>query len=287
MEAPAIAPAARQGLMRRVLLLAALVLAACSPMSSEAQRAFAGCQNVNIAAETQAGHCTQYLELDTDPKRRAEALHRRAFIWQQMERWDAALADYDASIALDDTVAATFGNRGRLHAGQGRHQAAVADFAAAVRIAPQWTDPLMWSAMVRDENLGDYDGAIEDLSAALALRPDDPALLNNRCWVRAKARRSLDIALADCDRSLALIPGSPATLDSRGLVHLQAGRFDLAFADFDAAVRANPQGAHSLYGRGIAAQRLGRAEEGAGDIASAVAQDPSLSAHYAAYGFAQ
>jgi tetratricopeptide (TPR) repeat protein len=272
-------------MLRALLCVAALAaLSGCDGLDAEARADKIACENGELEPETQVEHCTRFLENERlRDDMRAHALHQRAWARQSLGDSEAALADYDASIALDSTDASVFFNRGRLRIERGMTDEALEDFAAAARNNASWADPLTWRANLLVER-GDYAGAIEAVNGAVRAAPYDAGLYNQRCWIRAQLVRALDKALADCNHSLELRPDDSNTLDSRGLVYLHLGRYADAFADYDAALAADENYAHALYGRGVAALGLGRAEEGQADVAKAAAMQPNIADFYAGYG---
>jgi tetratricopeptide (TPR) repeat protein len=104
------------------------------------------------------------------------------------ERWDEALADFDAAVAADPTpqTASIYFNRGRVQATRGNHRAAIEDFTRATVINPRWSDPLSWRASSK-EQMGDTAGALEDLDQAFARNPSESER-------QAIARRRAEIA---------------------------------------------------------------------------------------------
>lgn len=180
-------------------------------------------------------------------------------------------------------IGTTFIRRGQAYARQGEHEAAIADFTAAVALDPRAAAAYYGRAQSRRETRA-YAGAVADLDQVIRLRPGNAGDLNSRCWARAVGNLQLEQALADCNASLAIEAGNRATLDSRGLVKLRMGDARGALADFTAAYDNTAARAHSLYGRGLAKIELGRSAEGEADIAAAMAADDSVSAAYASYG---
>ncbi|MES1203563.1 MAG: tetratricopeptide repeat protein [Pseudomonadota bacterium] len=285
MEAPAIAPAEGQGLMRWLAVLALLALAACGPSGGPPSVAQTQCFSQEDATAEAVNACTRYLaETDLSDSARADALAHRADLRIELGQTDAALADYAEALRLNPNQESALMGRSRYYRDQGDFGRAVADLDTDVRLHPDSAFARYQRSQIYDEGLHDYERAIADLNRAIDLSPNVSYLLNARCWVRAKAKRALDLALADCNSALERTPNSPDYLDSRGLVHLQLGEFQAAFGDFDAAVQGNKFLAHSLYGRGFAALRLGRADEGRADMAAAATSDDTLTARYAGYG---
>ena len=128
-----------------------------------------------------------------------------------------------------------------------------------------------------------HDLAIADYDAAIRLKPDYVEAYNNRCWTRTVIG-DLQPALRDCNEALRLRPNFVDALDSRGLLNLKSGANKNAIADFDAALKINPRLTSSLYGRGLAKQRNGAVAEGNVDIANAKAMDPDIVKEFAGYG---
>jgi tetratricopeptide (TPR) repeat protein len=67
---------------------------------------------------------------------RIKALIARAGAFERRENVDAAIADYDAVVWLDPTMADIFNARGELWRRKGERRRAVADFAAALKLNP-------------------------------------------------------------------------------------------------------------------------------------------------------
>ena len=92
-------------------------------------------------------------------------------------------------------LAGVLGNRGNARSRQGKLEAAVADYDAAIAAAPYAIDPVLNRGVVR-EQLGQFELAIEDYNAVLAVSPADPAAWNNRGNARMGLR---DFAGAEGD----------------------------------------------------------------------------------------
>src|SRR5205814_219219 len=88
---------------------------------------------------------------------------------------------------------------------RGEHERAIADFDAAVRLAPKFRIALFNRGRTKLYS-GDYAGAATDLSAASALKPAEPYMLLWLYLARARAGQPAQDALrtetADVDRSI-------------------------------------------------------------------------------------
>src|SRR5882724_1672444 len=67
---------------------------------------------------------------------RIKALTARASVFERKEMFDSAIADYDAVLRLDSTLADIFNARGELWRRKGDRPKAVADFGAALKLNP-------------------------------------------------------------------------------------------------------------------------------------------------------
>jgi tetratricopeptide (TPR) repeat protein len=67
---------------------------------------------------------------------RVKALIARALVYGRQDRVDRAIADYDAALLLDPTLADAFSARGELWHRKGDRPRALADFAAALKLNP-------------------------------------------------------------------------------------------------------------------------------------------------------
>lgn len=67
---------------------------------------------------------------------RIKALIARAGVFERKEMYDSAIADYDAVLRLDATLADIFNARGELWRRKGDRPKAVADFGAALKLKP-------------------------------------------------------------------------------------------------------------------------------------------------------
>src|SRR5436190_700986 len=63
----------------------------------------------------------------------------RASAWRRQQQDDRAIADYDAALKLDPTLADIFNARGELWRKKGERPRALADFGAAIKLNPQHT----------------------------------------------------------------------------------------------------------------------------------------------------
>lgn len=177
--------------------------AACSGGPVEAREAACGALIERVRSAMADGDMAKV----TGYELLAKAHHARANLAVLRGDDGAAIADYDAAIAIDRYDAAAYFNRGLALARQGRLELAIADYDAAIgvddRHAPSWASRgLAWARQ------GDVDRAIADYDAALKLDPRHVATLSNRgtAWTQ---KRNYARALADYEAAQRLEPGNP------------------------------------------------------------------------------
>ena len=122
-----------------------------------------------------------YLALDEDPKGSVlandrairlnpalvEAYNNRGNAKQQLEQYEAAIADYDEAIRLNPTLVEAYSNRGVAKAGLGQYDAAVADYDEAIRLKPDYAEAYInrgaakVALVLKDEARKDFEIALE------------------------------------------------------------------------------------------------------------------------------
>jgi tetratricopeptide (TPR) repeat protein len=191
-------------------------------------------------------------------------------------------ADLDAAIKLDPEWAEPLIAKAELALEQKRPSEAAAALAATARLETDDASELVRRGIAY-QRIGDSAHAHADFAAA---RKQTSAAheLNGLCWQKATAGVGLELALAECDAALALSPGDAAILDSRALVLLRLNRIDEAISAYDNALAKRPGVASSLYGRAIAEARNGNKTASDRDVAAALKADPKTRDEFAGYG---
>ncbi|MEN3974186.1 tetratricopeptide repeat protein [Emcibacter sp. SYSU 3D8] len=175
-----------------------------------------------------------------------------------------------------------YARRAQANARLNRVEAAIADYAKAIDLAPSR------GYLIAD--FARYLIGVNRVQDALALYnnyldryPNDVQVLRERA--RARLRAGLvDLALQDYGRAIELAPGNTQLLLLRAFLFHDNGRFEEAIADYTAAIRAGASGADVHYRRGIAYYALNRASEAIADLDAAIRANPSLVAAYTARG---
>lgn len=129
--------------------------------------------------------------LDLEPNR-ASTLASRGYAYAALGDSTSALADYEASLALDELYLPAYINRGALYT-----------------------------------QLGNFGLAINDLTLALSFDASNVTALNNRAIVHA-IEGNTELALADLTTALAISPQTPLLYATRAAVYSQLAARDYA-----------------------------------------------------------
>jgi tetratricopeptide (TPR) repeat protein len=152
--------------------------------------------------------------------RLAFAYYNRGLARLEMDDYDRAIADFDASIRLDAASAQTFNNRGSA-----------------------------WYAK------GDRERAIADFDKAIGLDPAYAFAYNNRGEV-FKDKGDLNRAIADYDKAIGLDPGYTAAYVNRALAYERTGDPLRAGQDYRAALALSPKYSDGAQAQATARERL-------------------------------
>lgn len=165
----------------------------------------------------------------------ATAYLRRAMALREFGRFDEALQDAGRAVALQPSAAALNG-RGVVHDDLGQLEAAVADFRAALRLAPDFV-PARNNLGNALHGLGRYREALAEFDAALGARPEYAEALSNRALALQELGR-FDEAMAGYDAALAAAPRLAEARKRRAALQLLRGDFAAGWDDYDHAVQA-------------------------------------------------
>jgi len=165
------------------------------------------------------------------------AINNRGFSHHQKHQYDAALADYDEAIRLNNPnkqfLASIYSNRGNSWLSKGDLKRAIADQSQAIRLGPKNAAFYTNRARAYREQ-GDLDHALADFNEAIALSPSfsNPYVGRGLVW---RIRGDPDRAIDDFDHAIKL-EKSPPALTGRGLAYETKGEYSKARADYMAAI---------------------------------------------------
>ncbi|MFZ2030794.1 MAG: tetratricopeptide repeat protein [Vitreimonas sp.] len=168
----------------------------------------------------------------------AEAHTNRGNALQSLERYDEAVASFDAALALRPDYAEALNNRGSALQALHRIDEALASYTAALECNPNYVEAYANRASVL-QFFRRFGEALADSDRAVALAPAN----TNAHVSRAHALHSLkryDEAIATYDDAIALAPDRAATHNDRGNTLRALKRLDEAVASYEAALKLDP-----------------------------------------------
>lgn len=244
----------------------------------------------------------------------ARLYYFRGLVHDERGASDAALKDYEQSIATSPTVVGPLVNRALILADRGQYEAAIAELDRAVALDATFPLP-HFNRGSTFHDMGEQARAVVDFTAALDLLAKNPDPGNPRAGEIYNARgeayresRHYFEAMRDFDRALALRGSDAAALVNRGITHrlmgnataakrdfaraaalgkgaeredralalYHLGAFERALKELDAALKAAPREPRALYFRGKVRLKSGDGAGGSADIAAALAINPRL-----------
>ncbi len=182
-----------------------------------------------------------------------------------------ALADLDAVMAVETTTTALVA-RGRVLAGLGRTDGALASLSAAIERSPRDAEALSTRGELLTRK-GDLANAERDLSLALEVDPVNGAAWELRGKVRA-LRLELADAIQDFARAIELDPRDAEAWCGRGHALSQKGDYEAALSDLSRAIELDSRFAHAFHVRGKTYHLRKESEAAIADFTKALELDP-------------
>ncbi len=176
----------------------------------------------------------------------AAIYENRAACYQQLGKFDLAIADYNRALQLAPEMApVVYENRAYCYKGLGKLTLALADFNRALELAPQRQNPLLLSRGRLLVDMGEMKKAEEDFNKALAFRQ-----------IRAQAYSEL------------------------AYIAIGRGDFPSCLNLASSAIRTDPRFADGWANRGACQISLDRYPQAIRDLSIAIALDPAVPAAY-------
>jgi tetratricopeptide (TPR) repeat protein len=208
----------------------------------------------------------------------AEAYCNRCLVLRELRRLDAALASADRAIALRPGFAEAHVNRGIVLHELGRLEAALASYDGAVALRDAYA-PAHYN---RGNVLKDLHRGAEALASynkAIAIRADYFEAYSNRGSLEEALGQS-DAALASFTRAIAIKSDGAVPYLNRANLLSKLRRFDAALADYDRAIAIDAESAAAHCNRGNALRELERPAEALACYARAIALDRDYAEAY-------
>ncbi len=204
------------------------------------------------------------------------ALHfERGIAYQQLKKYELALAGFTHVIELDENDSWAFLFRGLTCMAMEKAEEALADFTSAIERDEKFTLAFASRGVIY-EMLEKYEDALADLTRATELVGHKlPFVLARRGKLYQEIEK-YEEAIADFTCAIELDENDYWTFFYRGLIYLQMGRAEEALADFTRAIKLDEKCATAFASRGWLYSQMGKYEEALTDFTRAIELDNQL-----------
>jgi tetratricopeptide (TPR) repeat protein len=206
-----------------------------------------------------------------DRKSHAQLYVVRAQALVTLGQFDRAMTDLNRAVAKDADTAGAYLTRARLFLRCEKYDRALADIQQYHRVAGRSLESLFLKASALRAQ-GKLDAAVKVFGAALKEAPDHPVLRTYRADFLAQAGK-LESARADCDAVIERFPEFAPAYNTRAAVHLESGLVEAALADAERAVELGLATSQTLMIRGLAQAAAGKLDQAAADFDQAIELD--------------
>jgi tetratricopeptide (TPR) repeat protein len=185
------------------------------------------------------GEAARYEAIAPEPDSwRSMTFISRATLYALQQQHDAALADFAQALRLDPTRAEIYVRRGQVWLAKREPDRALADFDEALR--RDIGDRSFYSGvgMTQRDERRTRDRTQHDSAAYLG---------RGQAWLQ---KGNFESALGEFDAAIRVNPGSPMLFAVRALARQERGDLDGAIADFSEVIRLNPNDAGAYNRRG-------------------------------------
>ncbi|REJ66563.1 MAG: tetratricopeptide repeat protein [Planctomycetota bacterium] len=178
--------------------------------------------------------------------------------WRQVGVWRDSFSLFDHAVRVTDRNFLALTNRGIAYQARGENEAALADYAAAIEIKPDYAKAYVNRGKLLHDG-GRHEAALADFDRALEHNPGNVSAHYNRGLARL-ALRQVDEAIDDCNKVLEWIAqGHPNAEDAgddfaagclvcRGHALSIKQDYAAASADYVRALEVHPQELSAYYG---------------------------------------
>ncbi|MCA0454489.1 MAG: tetratricopeptide repeat protein [Chloroflexi bacterium] len=191
----------------------------------------------------------------------------RAISYMQLEEYDLALVDLNHVLKLPSADDATRGlaytARAEIYLGQNNMDAALADFAAAIRATPDDPQAYYERGQIYIAQ-AEYDKALKDMNQVASIAPDFTGtyyylgVINN-------ALEAYDTAIENFDTFINVVKDDYLAFAGRASAYINTEQFDQALPDLNEAIDLEPRMATLYLQRGLTWNELGDQQAAASD----------------------
>lgn len=202
----------------------------------------------------------------------ARAHNQRGRMLARLNEDAEALADFNAAIELAPGEPWAYllrGNHFRKHNDLDRSDA---DYAEAIRRDPRYAAAYHNRGVNRYDR-GQFDQAIADFSTAITVKPDYAEAFNDRGRARS-AEGQYERALEDYQAAIRLAPNEALYYNNRGTAYRKLDAYARAIVDFEAALRLDPDLLIARFNRAMALTEADRLDEALAGFDEVLRREP-------------
>ena len=188
-------------------------------------------------------------------------------------RYDEAIKDFDAALAIDPKNVTALADRGIAKVWKQDYSGADRDLVATETLDPR--NAVLWRARaLKAEMTGDLTGARAAYTRALETEPGSSFALNGRARM-ARSLGDTDAALTDLTAIIATEPTNADAYLARANIQRSRGKPEAVAAEAGALVKAAPDNGYAHVVAARIYQSLGRREEALAEFDRAIAIEPA------------
>ena len=208
----------------------------------------------------------------------ATVYYNRGLVYEQQEKFDFALSDFTKAIELEPNNILAYNSRGLLYKKQEKFDFALADFNQVSQLNPN--NILAYNSrgvlyLIQKQ----FDLALADFNTAIQIDPNYAEAYKNR-GLLYKKQEQWDLALADYNKVLEIESKSPVIYLNRGIIYSNQQQWDLALADFNQAINLNHLLTDAYLNRGIIHEKQKQFDLALYDFNTALETNPNYSITY-------
>lgn len=215
---------------------------------------------------------------------RAKLLIDRGQVHGQLNQIDAAIADFNAALALQADNVDALAYRAYAHFTQNRFSDAISDYNQVLTIIPNNPNMHYWRGMSYEGELN-FEKAIADFDLVAKQGVIAFDAIQHHSYDLARLGKSAEavevVKLLSIDRVY-----EPKAYVARANLYDMAGGFEQALADYDTALRLKPDNAVVYQQRGLAYFGHGQLHEALTDFNKAIELEPNNATLYHNRGLA-
>lgn len=258
-----------------LLLFALALMPAAASAADDSPEWIACAARADTTESAIIAACTAVIEAAKEPAARlAQAAFNRGLAKRRLGDKETAYADFAAARRFDPKFTNGLVARGYDEIADGKADEAIAEFNRAIAIDAKLVAAYYGRGLAYDA-ASQYDRAIKDFQSAIGLDPKY-AQAYFGLGLSYHSKQQDDRAIENYSKAITLDPQYAQALYNRGNAYGALNKIDQAIADYGAAIRIEPKYAKAYYMRGLANGQIGNADQALADLDAAIRINPDF-----------